>query len=406
MTAERDRVIVAGAGPVGLVLTLRLVRAGVPVTLLEAAPAETFLDQVPRAGSNQPATLEMLAEIGLYDRLEARGLIAPRFQYWDRERNERIAEFDHAAIGGDTRFPYVLQCERIKLVEEAMAMAAAHPACEVLMGTALAGFTQNESGVTATVIGPDGESRPMEGSFIVGAEGARSVVRKTLGIPFEGFTYPDRVLNIIVAYDFARHGFTDRNYLSDPDEWANLFHWKGPPEAWRVHFPADPDASEESLLDDVACQARLQRFLPADTPYEIVGRNLYTVHQRVAARFREGRALLAGDSAHVNSPIGGMGMNSGIHDAMNLGEKLVEILRGDAGLDLLDRYERQRRHVALATVQAQTIRNKRILAEKDPEIRRQNHETLRRTAEDPKAARDFILRASLIESVREAAAIQ
>jgi 3-(3-hydroxy-phenyl)propionate hydroxylase len=406
VAAESDRVIVAGAGPVGLVLTLRLAQSGVPVTLLEAAPEDTFLDQVPRAGSNQPATLEMLAEIGLYDRLEARGLIAPRFQYWDRARNERIAEFDHAAISTDTRFPYVLQCERIKLVEEAMAMATAHPACEVLMGTALAGFTQDESGVTATVTGPGGETRPIEGAFIVGAEGARSVVRKTLGIPFEGFTYADRVLNIIVAYDFARHGFADRNYLSDPEEWANLFHWKGPPEAWRVHFPADPDASEESLLDDGACQARLQRFLPSDTPYEIVGRNLYTVHQRVAARFRGGRALLAGDSAHVNSPIGGMGMNSGIHDAMNLGGKLVDILHGDAALDLLDRYERQRRHVALATVQAQTIRNKRILAEKDPEIRRQNHETLRRTAEDPKAARDFILRASLIESVREAAAIQ
>jgi 3-(3-hydroxy-phenyl)propionate hydroxylase len=406
MRADNDRVIIAGAGPVGLVLALRLAQGGVPVTLLEAMPDATFLDQVPRAGSNQPATLEMLAEIGLYERMEARGLIAPLFQYWDRASGEMIAEFDHAAIRDDTPFPYVLQCERIKLVEEALAMAKAHAACDVLMETELTGFIQDEQGVTATVKGPDGAMRMISAAFIVGTEGARSIVRKTLGIAFEGFTYPDRVLNVIVAHDFTRHGFTDRNYLSDPEEWANLFHWKGPPEVWRVHFPADPEASEGSLLNEDACQARLQRFLPSETPYRIVGQNLYTVHQRVAASFRGGRALLAGDSAHVNSPIGGMGMNSGIHDAMNLGGKLIDILRGDGGLDLLDRYERQRRHVALATVQAQTIRNKRILAEKDPAVRQRNHDDLRRAAEDPKAARQFILRASLLDSVREAEAIQ
>jgi 3-(3-hydroxy-phenyl)propionate hydroxylase len=406
MADSKERVIVAGAGPVGLVLALRLMKDGVPVTLLETMPEATFLDQVPRAGSNHAATLEMFDEIGLYDRLEPRGLIAPRFQYWDRETGEMIAEFDHEVIRNDTRFPYVLQCERIKVVEEAMAMAKAHPDCEVLMETTLTGFTQDEDGVTATIVGPDGEKRSLRGAFIAGTEGGRSVVRKMLDIPFEGFTYPDRVLNVIVAYDFTKHGYTDRNYLSDPEEWANLFHWKGPPEVWRVHFPTDPDEEEASLLDDDACQARLQRFLPSDRPYEIVGRNLYTVHQRVAGRFHGGRAVLAGDSAHVNSPIGGMGMNSGIHDAMNLGEKLVSILRGEGGLDLLARYERQRRHIALETVQAQTIRNKRVLTEKDPAVRRQNHERLRRTAEDPVEARKFILRASLLDSVREAAAIQ
>lgn len=406
MAGENNRVVIAGAGPVGLVLALRLLKDGVPVTLVEAMPEETFLEQVPRAGSNQPATLEMLDEIGLYGRLEARGLVAPRFQYWDRETGEMIAEFDHEVIRDETRFPYVLQCERIKLVEEAMAMARAHPDCEVLMDTVLTGFSQGEHGIVAELRSSDGERCMVPGAFLAGTEGGRSVVRKGLDIAFDGFTYPDRVLNLIVAHDFSRHGFADRNYLSDPTEWANLFHWKGPPEVWRVHFPADPDEDEAALLADEVCQARLQRFLPAGQPYEILGRNLYTVHQRIAARFRCGRAVLAGDSAHVNSPIGGMGMNSGIHDAMNLGEKLVRILRGDGGLALLDLYERQRRHVALETVQAQTMRNRRVLAEKDPAMRRRNHETLRRTAEDPEEAKKFILRASLIESVRQAAAIQ
>jgi 3-(3-hydroxy-phenyl)propionate hydroxylase len=149
-------------------------------------------------------------------------------------------------------------------------------------------------------------------------------------------------------------------------------------------------------------QARLQRFLPIGKGFDIVGSNLYVVHQRVAQKFRAGRAILAGDSAHVNSPIGAMGMNSGIHDAFNLAEKLVSILRGEADADILGRYERQRRHVALQHTQAQTMRNKRLLTEKDPAVRRKNHDELRRTAEDPQLARAFLLRSSLIESLREA----
>jgi 3-(3-hydroxy-phenyl)propionate hydroxylase len=240
----------------------------------------------------------------------------------------------------------------------------------------------------------------------VSCEGARSIVRKELGIDFEGFTYSDRTLNIEVAYDFRRHGYAERNYISDPDEWSNLFHWKGPPDRWRVHFPTAPDDDPEAIARPAALQARLRRFLATDRDFDIVACNLYTVHQRVARKFRIGRAILAGDAAHVNSPIGAMGLNSGVHDAFNLADKLIAILRGAAGHDALDRYERQRRHVAIQHTQAQTIRNKRLLAEKDPAIRARNHDELARTAEDPARAREFLLRSSLIASLREADAIQ
>jgi len=205
-----------------------------------------------------------------------------------------------------------------------------------------------------------------------------------------------------VAYDFRKHGYAERNYISDPDEWSNLFHWKGPPDRWRVHFPTSPNDDPQALQRPAALQARLRGFLPKAGDYEIVGSNLYTVHQRVAAKFRTGRAILAGDSAHVNSPIGAMGMNSGVHDAFNLADKLVKILRKEVDQDVLDRYERQRRHVALQHTQAETIRNKRVLAEKDPAVRKANHDQLRSTAEDPKRARAFLLRTSLFESLREA----
>jgi 3-(3-hydroxy-phenyl)propionate hydroxylase len=402
MNKSSNRVIVIGAGPVGLCLSLALAQEGIQVCLIEALGDHNFLEQVPRAGTNHPATLELLERIGLYDKLEPRGIIAPLFHYWDRPEGKLVAAFDHAHLKDDTRFPYVLQCERIKIVEEALKLVKAHPGIELRLSTEFTAFSQTADGVVAKVTNAAGETEAIDGSYLVSAEGARSIVRKDLDIEFEGFTYPDRTLNIEVAYDFRKHGYTERNYISDPDEWSNLFHWKGPPDRWRVHFPTAPDADETALTRPDALQARLQRFLPIGKAFDIVGSNLYVVHQRVAKKFRAGRAVLAGDSAHVNSPIGAMGMNSGIHDAFNLAEKLVSILRGGANADVLDRYERQRRHVALQHTQAQTMRNKRLLTEKDPAVRRKNHDELRRTAEDPKLARAFLLRSSLIESLREA----
>ena len=399
---KSDRVVVIGAGPVGLCLSLALAQDEIPVTLIETLGDDNFLEQVPRAGTNHPATLEMFDRIGLYEKIEPRGIIAPVFHYWDRHENKLIAAFDHIRLKDDTRFPYVLQCERIKIVEEALKVAKAHPLIDLRLRTTFNAFEQNADRVIARVTNPAGEEDAIEGRYIVSGEGARSIVRKDLGIEFEGFTYPDRTLNIEVAYDFRKHGYAERNYISDPDEWSNLFHWKGPPDRWRVHFPTAPEEDPEDLQRPEALQARLQGFLPKQGGYDIVGSNLYTVHQRVATKFRIGRAILAGDSAHVNSPIGAMGMNSGIHDAINLADKLINILRKEVGDEVLDRYERQRRHVALQHTQAETIRNKRVLAEKDPAVRRKNHEQLHRTAEDPKLARAFLLRTSLIESLREA----
>jgi 3-(3-hydroxy-phenyl)propionate hydroxylase len=400
-----NRIVVIGAGPVGLCLSLALAQADLQVCLVETLGDDNFLEQVPRAGTNHPATLEMLDRLGLYQKLEPRGIIAPVFHYWDRRESKLIAAFDHIHLKNDTRFPYVLQCERIKIVEEALKMAKAQPNIDLRLSTEFIAFAQDADGITARVRNAAGEEEAIEGRYLVSGEGARSIVRKDLSIAFEGFTYDDRTLNIEVAYDFRRHGYAERNYISDPVEWSNLFHWKGPPDRWRVHFPTDPRADELELMRPEALQAKLQGFLPAGKPFDIVGSNLYVVHQRVAQKFRVGRAILAGDSAHVNSPIGAMGMNSGIHDAINLADKLIAIARKEADDGVLDRYGRQRRHVAVAHTQAQTMRNKRLLAEKDPAIRQHNHDELRRTADDPILARQYLLRTALFESLREADAI-
>jgi 3-(3-hydroxy-phenyl)propionate hydroxylase len=400
-----DPVVVIGAGPVGLCLALALAQQEVAVTLIEALADDNFLDQVPRAGSNHPSTLEFFDRIGLYDKLEPRGIVAPRFQYWDRRGHTLIAEFDHALLKDDTRFPFVLQCERIKIVEEALKLAKAHPSIDVRMATEFAGFEQRGDAVLAFTKNAEGETETIRASYLVSAEGARSIARRDLGVEFEGFTYPERTLNIEVSYDFSRHGYTERNYISDPVEYSNLFHWKGPPDRWRVHFPTAIHDAEDALTRPEALQERLRRFLAADRDFDICGCNLYTVHQRVAQKFRVGRVLLAGDAAHVNSPIGGMGLNSGVHDAFNLADKLTRILHGESDEAELDRYERQRRHVAVKHTQAQTIRNKRLLEERDPAVRARNHDELRRTADDAKLARKFLLRTALFDSLREAGQI-
>jgi 3-(3-hydroxy-phenyl)propionate hydroxylase len=404
--APNKPVIVIGAGPVGLCLSLALAREGVAVTIVETMSDRNFLDQVPRAGSNHPSTLEFFDKIGLYARLLPRGIVAPKFQYWDRQDAALIAEFDHVHLRSDTKFPFVLQCERIKIIEEALGMAKAHPLITVRMSTTFAAFNQTEDGVSVRVVNDAGEAETIPGSYLASAEGARSIARKDSGVEFEGFTYPERTLNIEVAYDFTKHGFAERNYISDPVEYSNLFHWKGPPDRWRIHFPTDPNEDEGKLTRPEAMQARLKGFLPIAGDFEICGCNLYPVHQRVAKRFRVGRVILVGDSAHVNSPIGGMGLNSGVHDAFNLAEKLARILRSEADEAELDRYDRQRRHIAVRHTQAQTMRNKRLLEERDPATRKRNHDELRRSAGDPALARQFLLRSSLLESLREAEQIE
>ena len=405
MAKQTIPVLIIGAGPVGLCLALALAQADVKVCLIEARAEESFLEQIPRAGTNHPSTLEMYDRIGLYSRLEPRGIIAPVFHYWDRPGWKRIAEFDHALLKNDTRFPYALQCERIKIVEEALALAKAHPNIDVRLSTELTGFEQRADSVTAIVRNAGGDAERIDGHWLVSCEGARSIVRKDLDIEFEGFTETERTLNIEVSYDFRRHGFAERNYIADPTEWSNLFHWSGPPDRWRVHFPTRPEEDEADVMTPAYQRRKMENFIDLKGEYIIRGANLYTVHQRVAKRFRGGRCILAGDAAHVNSPIGAMGLNSGVHDAFNLADKLLAILRGEADEAVLDRYERQRRHVAIQHTQALTIQNKKRLIEQDPAVRRKNQDELRRIADDPVAARKYLLRTALFESLREAAAI-
>jgi 2-polyprenyl-6-methoxyphenol hydroxylase-like FAD-dependent oxidoreductase len=410
MMQQQDRVVVVGAGPVGAIMTLALVKKGIPVTLLEQLP-DAAEDQ--RAATVHPPTVEMLVELGLKDEAFSEepsgGMSAPLFHFRDRASGELFAVFDISLLEGEVPYPFVLQWEQYKLVHAALPRIKASGLGEVRFSTKLTGLAQNADHVDVTITNEAGETETLTARYVIGTDGASSAVRRLAQIEFEGFTYPERFIKIGTSFDLlaANKNFCTRNYFSDPDEWLNLFKVKGygPPGIWRGVFPVPAGESDETAMSPEGVQRRLQGIHPKSGDYDIPYHALYAVHQRVAATFNKGRVLLAGDSAHVNNPIGGMGMNGGIHDAVNLAEKLSDIWFGRAEADVLDRYTRQRRKAQTDFVQTQTIQNKKSLEEKDPVVRRQHLDDLRRISEDVKLHKQFLYRSSLFDSLKSANAV-
>jgi 3-(3-hydroxy-phenyl)propionate hydroxylase len=242
----------------------------------------------------------------------------------------------------------------------------------------------------------------LEAAFLVGADGGRSTIRKLLPVEFEGFTWPEQFLVVSTPYDLGRHGFTMNAYIADPTEWAAVFKMPdaGPPGLWRLAFPCDPGLPDDALLDPAAVQRRVKSLVPNDS-YDIRYQSIYRVHQRVASEWRVGRVLLAGDAAHLNNPLGGFGLNSGIHDAVNLADNLAKVWHGEAPEELLDLYVRQRRATTIDQVQAMSIRNKRLLEERDPAVQRSRMEELVAIASDRERARNYLLESSMIAGLRK-----
>ena len=399
MQSERP-IVIAGGGPVGVVTALALARQGLDVQLFEA---EARVNDSPRAATTHAATLEILEDLGLVEEVTKRGLIEPKFRIWDRASRTIIAEFNFGVLKNDTRYPYVVQCEQHKLANIALDRLRALPNVAVEFSARVGGFEQFDDRVEVEVETATGRRR-VSASYLVGADGGRSTVRKGLEIEFEGYTHPERFLVLTTTYPFGTEfAECSRNYFSDPDEWAALFKVTGDDGngLWRVVFPTRLMESEEEAFEETAVQARLQRFFPKPGPYPVVHRNIYNVHQRVAAAFRKGRAFLAGDAAHVNNPLGGLGLNFGIHDGVELSSLLGRVMRREVPPDILDLYDRFRRPLNVEYVQQQTIANKKRLEEKDPAMRAKSNASLRAIAADPAAHRAYLLRASLIDSVRK-----
>lgn len=392
---QSDRVIIVGAGPVGLVAAAALAADAIPVVIVEVAR------DVPdgmRASTFHPPTLDLLERFGVVENLIADGLICPTWQFRDRAEGQ-IATFDHAMIADDTRHPYRLQCEQWRLTRLLRERLTASPDVEFVYESRAIEVAQDEAGVSLAIEQPDGHRQTLMGRYLIGADGARSAIRKSLGIGFEGQTISEIFLSLSTPFPYheAMPDLTNIAYISDPDEWFVLLRNRN---LWRLLLPTDPNEPEDIMLSDARIEERMQQVLPKPGAYEIIHRTAYRVHERVAERYVQGRVFLAGDAAHVNNPLGGMGMNGGIHDALNLAEKLAAVWRG-APLASMGRYERQRQGVARDVVQQQALRNRSILNQKDPETRHAFLADLRATAADPVRHRAHLLRTSMVQSLRD-----
>jgi 3-(3-hydroxy-phenyl)propionate hydroxylase len=388
-----ERVLIAGAGPVGLVAAANLVRRGIPVTVLEAGPT---LSEESRASTFHPPTLDMLQTLGAAEPLQEEGLVAPQFQYRTR-RDGLLAEFDFGLIADVTGFPYRLQCEQSKLTRILYERLRTHPDFALEFDSEVKSVEQGPNGVDV-MIARDGRAETRSGRWLIGADGAGSDVRRSLGIEFEGFTWPERFLVVSTPFDFQTviPDVAKVSYVADPERWHFLLHIPG---LCRVMFPVKAEESDELALSSEFAQTLMAGVVPGVHGYEIAHVTLYRVHQRVAKTFRQGRAFLAGDAAHINNPLGGMGMNGGIHDAINLTERLAAVWNDGLPGSELDRYDLQRRLATLESIQTQTIQNKRNLETASDEFRQNMKEVMA----DRERSRDYLLKVSMIASLRRAA---
>ena len=397
-----DRIIIAGAGPVGYTAALNLAQYGVPFTLLEA---EAMIKDDPRAGTIHPPSLEMFQSLGVAETMIARGYVVRNYHYRDRKTG-LVADFDLGVLSEDTPFPYRLMLEQHKVSGIMHDALQDYDNYEILRQHTVKNVTQDQNSVTVEVNTPDGP-KSLRGRYLIGCDGGRSQVRKCMDVTFGGFTHPERFLVVSTTFNFADAGYAFTNYIADPKEWCALFKVPGWDDEgiWRVVFPTDNNLAQDELFDNDTIEARLQGFQAKKQPYDIVHRNLYKVHQRVASCYRDGRILVAGDAAHINNPLGGMGMNFGFHDVFSLTKKISKIWIYEAGEEQLDLYDRQRRTVAEEYLQRQTIENKKNLENTDPIEREAFHESLRQIIADPAKARPYLRRASMIEGIERAASI-
>ena len=386
-------VIIVGAGPVGLTAALALSAANIELRVVDAASG---LDRRMRASTFHPPTLDMLADLGIADELLTAGLKVPCWQMRQHESGEFV-EFDLGVIDDVTRHPFRLQLEQHRYCEIALAKLKER-GVEIEFDSPVVGLQQSADVVAVEL----GDGQTLDCQWLIGADGASSAVRKACSLEYGGKTYTHS--SVLVSTEFPFH-----DHLEQLANVSYCWSARGPftllrlPQLWRASlYPGVED------LDDAATESRVREWLafihPEAADAELFDLHPYRVHERCVDAFRVGRVLLAGDAAHLNPPSGGMGMNGGIHDAVNLCGKLKEVFAG-ADDALLDRYDRQRRQVAAGKIIPQAAANRARMHTNDLAEQTERLAKHRDIVADENEYRDFLLKSSMITALQEAESI-
>jgi 2-polyprenyl-6-methoxyphenol hydroxylase-like FAD-dependent oxidoreductase len=330
-------VIIIGAGPTGLSLACQFVRFGIDFVVIEKNQGVT---EFSKAIGVQARTLEIYDQLGLAERAIESGTIASKVRLM--EGGEIRGEMHLSNFGkGLSEYPYVLMLEQSKNEELLYGYLQSHGR-EVRWNTELESFTQDANGVTAQIRTPDGETQTINGKFLVGCDGASSPVRKTLGLTFEGSTF-ERLFYVAdarVDWDLSHEAL---HVCLARDVFVAFFPMKGE-NRYRIvgTFPEDQNEKEgEVVYEEIEQEIKDKAKIPLEIS-DVRWFSLYKVHSRRVNKFSKGKCFLAGDSAHIHSPAGAQGMNSGIQDAYNLAWKLALVVKGVAGERLLDTYNEER----------------------------------------------------------------
>jgi 3-(3-hydroxy-phenyl)propionate hydroxylase len=381
-----DSVIVVGAGVVGLATALDLARRGRSVTVIErdAGP-----DQTPRDHMYNWPVLPGLARLGVLDDAVSAGTVITEWGCSVLATGERIT-FDYRVLADDVPHAYGLTLTHDRMVRLLTERLAQHPDATVWWGTEVTGFVQDESGVTVSAHGQDGAVQ-LRAAWLIGADGARSAVRRGLGLGLAGMTWTERLVAADVRIDLAALGHSARNYLLDPDDGAATALLEGP-DLWRFVM------AESRLLpvDDAQGRMieRLTRVLPvAETP-PLRRVACHRIHERAVDCMRGGRVVLAGDAAHLTNPTLGLGMTAGLLDAFALADELSAIIDGGRPDEALDRYSETRLRAFWDDVVPPSSEGKSLVFPSTTEIARFDAalEVLRGASADPAVQRDFLLR--------------
>jgi 3-(3-hydroxy-phenyl)propionate hydroxylase len=340
MSSEQLPIGIAGAGPIGLTTALGLVHHGLPVVVFEE---DDRLSLDTKAGTTLTRTLEVLNR---YDALGPVLRAAVRIDEIgdiDRRTNKASSSVVTGALTEDTRFPFVVNIPQNDL-EPALAETLERKAPgSIKLAHKVVGFEQHEDHVEVQVE-HDGEVRTEKVRYLLACDGGRSPIREQLGITVEGHTLAERYMLVDILADLDVANPRDYPYLAyfgDPQEWMIIVRQ---PHCWRFLYPLHEGQSEPTP-EELADKAR--RFIGDVDQLEVLGQNVYTVHHRVADRWRDGRVFLLGDAAHLITPMWALGLNTGVLDASNLPWRLAWVERGWAEPTLLDGYEAEQATVAI-----------------------------------------------------------